>query len=202
MDFILDFFANNFYNCVWLAVILVAFCPTLESKIAIPLAMNTAIWGTHALSPFTAFILSFLGSLLPCYAIMLIIRKIKSKTSGFIIDKILKKYISKSQNLENHKSDFSKYFTLAAFVSVPLPLTGVWSGSLIAGLANLNINYCFIAITIGSLISAAAITLLCTIFENSIAYIFMISLVIIITFMFVDLFISLIKSKAKKKKNS
>lgn len=137
-----------------------------------------------------------------CYAIMLIVRKIKSKTSGFVIDKILKKYISKSQNLENYKSNFSKYFTLAAFVSVPLPLTGVWSGSLIAGLSNLNINYCFIAITIGSLISAATITILCTIFENSIAYIFMISLVIIIAFMFVDLFISLIKSKAKKKKNS
>ena len=198
----MDFFSSNFYNCVWLAVILIAICPTLESKIAIPFAMNTAIWGTHALTPFAAFILSFLGSLLPCYAIMLIVRKIKSKTSGFVIDKILKKYISKSQNLENYKSNFSKYFTLATFVSVPLPLTGVWSGSLIAGLSNLNINYCFIAITIGSLISAAAITILCTLFENSIAYIFMISLVIIIAFMFVDLFISLIKSKAKKKKNS
>lgn len=65
MDFILDFFSSNFYNCVWLAVILIAICPTLESKIAIPFAMNTAIWGTHALTPFAAFILSFLGSLLP-----------------------------------------------------------------------------------------------------------------------------------------
>ncbi len=201
MDFIIDFFSTNFDSCVWLAVILVAFCPTLESKIAIPLAMNTEIWGANALSPLSAFFLGFLGSLLPCYAILFIIRKIKSKTSGFIVDKIFKKYILKSQNLENHKCNFSKYFTLAAFVSVPMPLTGVWAGSLIAGLSNLNINYCFAAITIGSFISAAAVTILCAVFENSIAYIFMISLVIIITFMFVDLFISLIKSKTIKKQN-
>lgn len=200
MNFILDFFTENFYNCVWLLVVIVAICPTLESKIAIPLAMNTALWGTNALSPFFALILSFLGSLLPSYIIMFIVRKIKSRTSGFIINKYLKKYISKSKNLENHKNNFLKYFMLTAFISVPLPLTGVWAGSLIAGLSNLNINYCFISITIGSLISATAITILCTLYENSITYILMISLVIIILFMFIDLFISLLKPKINKNK--
>ncbi len=200
MNFILDFFTENFYNCVWLLVVIVAICPTLESKIAIPLAMNTALWGTNALSPFFALILSFLGSLLPSYIIMFIVRKIKSRTSGFIINKYLKKYISKSKNLENHKNNFLKYFMLTAFISVPLPLTGVWTGSLIAGLSNLNINYCFISITIGSLISATAITILCTLYENSITYILMISLVIIILFMFIDLFISLLKPKINKNK--
>ncbi len=200
MNFILDFFTENFYNCVWLLVVIVAICPTLESKIAIPLAMNTALWGINALSPFFALILSFLGSLLPSYIIMFIVRKIKSRTSGFIINKYLKKYISKSKNLENHKNNFLKYFMLTAFISVPLPLTGVWAGSLIAGLSNLNINYCFISITIGSLISATAITILCTLYENSITYILMISLVIIILFMFIDLFISLLKPKINKNK--
>jgi len=54
MNFLVDFFSNNFENCIWLAIILIAICPTLESKIAIPLAMNTDIWGNNALPPAAA----------------------------------------------------------------------------------------------------------------------------------------------------
>ena len=193
MDFILDFFKDNFANCIWLAVILVAMCPTLESKISIPLAMNTAIWGTNALSPLSAFALSFIGSIVPCYLIMFLVRKIKKKTTCFVVDKLFSRYSSKSQNIDGKSSNFKKYLALTAFVAVPIPLTGVWTGSLIAGLTNLNLHYCFIAITLGALISSGAITLLCTVFENSISYIFMVSLIIIVVFMITDLILSTIK---------
>ena len=83
MNFIVEFLSENFINCVWLAVLLVAMCPTLESKIAIPLAMNTAIWGNNAFSATSAFLLSCIGSILPCYVIMLASRKIKNKANRF-----------------------------------------------------------------------------------------------------------------------
>lgn len=85
MDFLIDFFSNKFSGCVWLITILVSMCPTLESKIAIPLALNTSIWGSSALSPWLALLLSFIGSILPYYIIVFIIRKIKSKTTGFLL---------------------------------------------------------------------------------------------------------------------
>lgn len=195
MDFIIDFFANNFENCVWLAVLIIAICPTLESKIAIPFAMNSAIWASNALSPFTAWLIAFIGSVLPSYLIMLVTRKIKSKTSGFITSRFLQKYSVKGSMIESKKSNFKKYLALTGFVAIPVPFTGVWTGSLIAGLSNLNINYSFLSIAIGSAISAASITIICNLFSNSISYILMISLLIIIVFLFIDLFMCMFKRK-------
>ncbi len=199
MDYILDFFRQNFSNCVWLVIILVAMCPTLESKISLPLALNTAIWGSNILSPLSAFLLSFVGSIIPSYVIMFIIRKLRQKTTGFITNKFLQKYKLRSQNIQNKSSTIKKYIALGVFVAVPLPLTGVWTGSLIAGLSNLNIHYAFLSITIGSLISTSSTLLLCSIFENSITYIFMITLVIIIVVMLGDLIFSLISTNKGRK---
>ncbi len=192
---LVDFLSNNFQDCIWLAILLVALCPTLESKIAVPLAMNSAIWGEGAYTPILAFLISSLGALLPSIIIMFLARKIKKKTTGFVSSKFLNKYVNKSVIIEKRKSNFSKYMALAALVSVPLPLTGVWSGSLIAGLSSLDLKYAFIAIAIGNLISTAAITLLCTLFSNSIMYILIISLVIIILYLTIDMFIGLLKRK-------
>jgi hypothetical protein len=84
---------------------------------------------------------------------------------------------------------------LACFVAVPLPLTGVWSGSLIAGLTSLNINYSFISIVCGSIISCGTMTLLCTLFSNSTTYILIFSLIIVIAFSFINLLSSLFHFK-------
>jgi uncharacterized membrane protein len=198
MNFLTDFISSNFENCIWLAVILVALCPTLEGKIAIPLAMNTAIWGSNALSPILALILAFVGSMIPCFPIIMLTRKLKQKTSGFFTNKFLQKYFVKSYKIENQKSNFKKYLLLTSFVAVPLPLTGVWSGSIIAGISNLKASYSFCSIMIGSLISCLSITLLCAYFKNSISYIFIVSLIIIIAFLFIDLILSLFKQTKKK----
>ncbi len=202
MDFIIDFFVDHFENCVWLAVVLIAICPTLESKIAIPFAMNVSLWGDNALSPILTLFIAFFASLLPSYLIMIIVRKLKGKTTGFISSKFMHRYLTKSAIIENKKSNFKKYLALAGFVAIPLPLTGVWTGSLIAGLSNLDLKFSFLTIAIGTLISTSAITLLCTLFENSISYILIMSLLIIIVFLFVDLFISIIRKyhKAKQRK--
>lgn len=200
MDSIVSFFSQNFSNCVWLAVILVAMCPTLESKISIPLAMNASIWGSESLTAINAFLLSFIGSIIPCYFIILFIRKLKKKTTGFVTNKLLQKYKLKSQNIQNRAGELKKYMALTAFVSVPLPLTGVWTGSLIAGLTNLNIHYSFLAISVGTFISSFSITLLCSVFKNSIMYILIISLIILIIFLLGDLLFSIFNLKRKSKK--
>ena len=97
-------------------------------------------------------------------------------------------------------NNFTKYFMLTAFVAIPLPLTGVWSGSLILGLSNLDIKMGIISIIIGAIISAGMISLICNIFSNSISYILIISFIIILVFLFVDLFISLLREHIKNKK--
>lgn len=191
MKFIID----NFENCIWLAVALISMCPILESKIAIPFAMNSQFWGNSAYSPYLALLISFVSSIIPCIFILLISRKIKSKTTGFLTLKIFQKYKSKSAKIENQQSDFKKYLLLTCFISVPLPLTGVWTGSIIAGLSNLDIKKSFISICIGSFISCLALTILCSLFTNSITYIIMISILIIILFLIFELFFNFINIK-------
>ncbi len=197
MENLIDFFLNNFENCVWLAIMIISLCPSLESKIAIPFAMNTDIWGDKAFSPIMALILSFIGSLLPCFLIMILARKLKKKTSGFVCSKFLNRYFSKSSQIDQKANNFVKYLSLTGFVAIPLPLTGVWASSLIAGFTNLEFKYSFLSIAIGNFISASAITLLCTLFTNSISYILIISLIIIIIFFLFDLFISMFKNFKK-----
>ena len=87
---------DNFSSCVWLAVILVAMIPTLESKIAIPLGMNFALWGSNALSPLSACLLGFLGSIIPAYIIIVMGRSIKKHTSLLLHSRMFKKYSIKS----------------------------------------------------------------------------------------------------------
>lgn len=196
MNNISEFFLNNFSDCVWLVVILFAMIPTLESKIAIPLALNKSIWGAHALSPISALLLAFIGSIIPCYLVILFVRGIRKKTTFFLHSKFLQKYAIKGAQIER-KNNFHKYMSLAAFVSVPIPLTGVWSGSLISGFSNLNIHFSFVSISIGAFVSAGAITLLCCLFDNSISSIFILSLIIIITYLLFDLILSYIKPRKK-----
>lgn len=201
MDNFLDLISVNFQDCVWLAVMLMAMIPTIESKIAIPFGMNTEIWGAGALTGYESFLFAFLGSILPSFFIILIVRKLKSKIAGFMTNKFLQKYYNKSRAVNQAKNNFTKYFMLTGFVAVPLPLTGVWTGSLIVGLSNLDIRYGFLSIVIGAMISAGMITLICEVFSNSITYILIISLIIILLFLFTDLFITIFKELKEKRKD-
>ncbi len=201
MENLLNFFQNNFATCVWLACILVALIPTLESKIAIPFAMSTTIWGTNALPAGFAFLFAFIGSILPSAFAFWIGKKINKHTTGFISEKFAKRYVKKTALIEKQSNVLKKYSLLASFVAIPLPLTGVWTGSLIAGICNLKTGYSLISIVIGSLISCGIITLLCTVFENSITYILLASILIIISYLVVDILITILK-KIKLKKSS
>ena len=198
MDAFTNFLTNSFSNCVWLAVMLVALCPLLESKIAIPIALNSAMWAGNTLSPIYAFFISFLGSSLPCLLVIFVARKIKAKTTGFIANKFASKYLIKANKLSGFNS-FQKYLALCSFSALPLPLTGVWSSSAIAGFTDLKIGKSIISILIGNAISSAIILSLCILFKNSIGYILLFSITIIILFLFIDLFGNAIKTLRNKK---
>ncbi len=51
------------------------------------------------------------------------------------------------------------YLALAIFVGIPLPITGAWTGTLIAWLLDLNRKKSFIAIASGVIIAGVLVTL-------------------------------------------
>lgn len=197
-------FVENFSNYPILAVLLVSMTPTLESKIAIPLALASNIWGKQTLSPILAVTISCLGSLIPAIVIIPTIRLIKKKACGLVLDKFISKIESKYKNnvnkLKNKNDVFKKCVQLATFVAIPLPLTGVYSASIIAGLIDIKFVYAFLAISIGEVMSASIILLLCLFFENSTFYILIASLILVFVYIGINVLANLLKNSKKKEK--
>ncbi len=194
MENFIEFLSTNFSSCIWLAVIFLAMIPTLESKIAIPFAMNTGLWGGLALPAWHALLFSFIGCMLPSILVIFLSKKIKRHTTGFVTNVLKSRYSVKSTLLEKQDGTFKKYLFLTTFVALPLPLTGVWAGSFLGGLSNLKPHWCIISIAIGAFISCSIVTLLCTVLANSVGYILMFSILIVTVFLGIDLIISVIKS--------
>jgi uncharacterized membrane protein len=81
--------------------------------------------------------------------------KFYRKTSNFFIKRIQKK----ANNLEPQINRYG-YIALALFVAVPLPMTGAWTGALMAWLLGLNRKKSFAAISCGVLIAGVMVTLI------------------------------------------
>lgn len=177
----LEFIAENFSDCIYLAVFLVAIFPAIESKVSIPFGLSKPIWGAATLSPFMACLISFVGTMLPSIFVILLTRKLKGKTSGFIYDKFIVRIKAK---IKTHYDKFNEKTTilkkclyLGCFVALPLPLTGVYTGSIIAGLSNLKVWQSYVSIFIGELLTCIGMTIICSLFENSGYYMFLMSII-------------------------
>ncbi len=178
----LEFLVDNFANSVALAVFLVALCPAVESKIALPFALSEPIWGKAVMSPISAFFVVYFGCMLPVALVIWLTKLLKKKTCGFVHEKFTERLSNRYQkNLEkvgSKNNTFQKCLFIAAFVAVPLPMTGVYTGSVIAGLSNLKFWQGFVSIAVGELVSCVVVLVLCLLFENSAFYLLVATLII------------------------
>lgn len=186
----INFFVANFSAHMDLAIFLIAMIPTLECRVAIPFG-----FAFSNLAPLKIYLLSFLGSIVPCIPIIFVIKRIKKGLSNKKFYKDLQnKYQAKIEQLNSKSSLIKKFVYLSLFVAIPLPLTGVWSGSLIAGIVDLPLYYSFISIAIGSMIATALMLLCSLLFGGSVIYLLIASLIIV----FLVFVITLVK-KIKRK---
>ena len=134
-----------------LTVILTAALPVIELRGAIPVGIALG------LSPIHSLILSFIGSMIPVPIILFTIRPIfnylkRTKMFKNLVHRLTKKSLNKSGNIKKYG-----VWGLILFVAIPLPGTGVWSGSLAAALLNMRFKLAFPAIFIGNLIAGILI---------------------------------------------
>ena len=140
-------------------VLILSMVPLIEQRGAIPLGIIG-----YNLNPFAVFAVSFLGSLLPVPFILFFFSYIfewlgKTKILKWFYDFIERK-------VEKGRSKVEKYekWGLILFVAIPLPTTGLWTGSAVAAFLKMDKKKAAIYIIIGGLISAAVITALTMIF--------------------------------------
>jgi uncharacterized membrane protein len=100
-----------------------------------------------------AFLVCFIGNMLPIPFILLFIRKIfalmkKSKALSKVVEKMERRAEKKQDTMLKYKE-----WGLLLFVAIPLPGTGGWTGALIAALMDLRIKKCLPIIAIGVFIA-------------------------------------------------
>ncbi len=177
-----DFFVKTFSDNLPLAIFLIALFPMVESRTAIPLGLSKQLWKTATLSPTAVCLISFVGTMLPAIFVILLARKLKQKTSGFVYDRFISKIQNKirknTDRFDSREGVIKKCLFLVGFVAVPLPLTGVYTGCLIAGFSDLKIWQAFVSILVGEIVSCVGMTLICVLFENSVLYLLIFSLIV------------------------
>lgn len=100
-----------------------------------------------------AFFICYVGNILPLPFILLFIRKIfqflkRFEKIGKLIEKLEIRSMRKSESVKKYR-----LWGLFAFVAIPLPGTGGWTGSLIAALLDMRISHSFPVIAVGVLVA-------------------------------------------------
>lgn len=141
-----------------IAAALLAILPLTELRFALPLAVTTL-----GLDPLPAYIWTVLGNLVPVVLVWLLLPPVISyaRKHNEYLKHLLDEHFAKLE--KKHKERFQKYGSLALFlfVAVPLPGSGVWTGSVLAILFRLDRKRALPAI-IGGLLVAGIIVLLIT----------------------------------------
>lgn len=140
----------------YLLTVLVGMTPIIEIRGAIPLGV------AMKLDPWSAYICSFIGNIIPIFFIVKYIRPLfdffgRWKFFKKIIDWATNKATRKIQ--ENPKLQSAVAFALFVFVAIPLPTTGAWVGSLVANFLDLPLKKAFPPLALG--VAAAGLIVLC-----------------------------------------
>jgi len=136
-----------------LAVLVAAVFPVIEVRGAVPLGIALG------LEPLQALLVSLVGSMLPVPLLLLAVRRLFNCLSRFplcrdVVDRITTRTLAKSRRVQQYG-----LWGLVLYVGVPLPGTGVWTGSLIAVLLGLPLKGALFALFVGDLIAALAVAM-------------------------------------------
>jgi uncharacterized membrane protein len=136
-----------------LKVIGTAALPISELRGAIPIAV-----GVYHFTWYYAYIFSVIGNLLPVPFILLLLNKITPLLSrvGFF-DRLMQWYFKWTKRRSKSVERFG-WLGLTLFVAIPLPVTGAWTGSILAVVLGLKFKYSFSAIILGVIIAGIIVT--------------------------------------------
>jgi len=136
-----------------LAVLAIAASPISELRGAIPIA----IAGFH-FPWYYAFLLAIIGNLLPVPFILLFLDAIIPVLCKVpALDRMIQWFLARTRRRGKIVERYER-IGLALFVAIPLPITGAWTGSIMAALLGMRFKYAFSAIVVGVLIAGVIVT--------------------------------------------
>ena len=158
-----NFIINLFNGDSFWATFFISMVPIIELKGAIPFGMSKDIFGENALSPLRAWLASATGSLVPAFFLVWLFVPImhwlkNTKVFKNMSLKLEQKYSENAKKIEENGNNsklkvLKKWFGLMVFVAIPLPLTGAYTGSAIAGYLNIGYINSMLGIFVGNIIA-------------------------------------------------
>jgi uncharacterized membrane protein len=138
-----------------LVVLIISALPIFELRGAIPVAINLFHFPWYY-----ALLLAIIGNMVPVPIILLFLNAIVRFLSklGFF-DRFFNWLFAYTRKRGGIIERYQR-IGLALFVAIPLPVTGAWTGSLIAVLFGLKFGHSILAIFIGVLIAGIIVTCL------------------------------------------
>ncbi len=140
----------------YIHVFLIAAAPLTELRGAIPYGIF------YNLPVEKVFLTAIAGNVVPVFPLLLFLDFLKEVALKFrytagITEKLLRRIEGKKDVVENYG-----YAGLMVFVAIPFPVTGAYTGSILASMLGLNRGKAFLAICGGILISGIVVTLVST----------------------------------------
>lgn len=138
-----------------LQIFFLSMTPLLELRGAIPFALLF-----YQMDFFSAYFWAVLGNLVPVFVVILFFDSV----SGWLSKKSLLARRFFTFLFQKTRKDHSKrvekygYLALALFTAIPLPISGAWTGSLVAVVFGLNKKWSIVAVATGVLIAGVAVT--------------------------------------------
>lgn len=206
-------FASIFGSNSWLATLIISMIPIVELRGAIPFGAATSFWGENALPLWESFLISLAGSSFICIVLTFLfwpIFKWLKKTRGFkkLADFIERKLSKNSKNIDEktqkenneRKIKLLKIFGVFGFVALPLPLTGVWTGTCLALFVGLSKKETLLTVLPGNLVAGCLMLLISYFFADNTAiilYAFLILVAVFILYEVIKAIVLKIKNKNK-----
>lgn len=211
-EWIQQLFIKIFGSHSEIATFIISMVPIVELRGAIPFGSATSFWGENALPLWESFLISFAGSSLVCVILAFLfwpifnwLKKTKGfkKLANFIENKLNRnsKNIDEKTEKETNKKRivWLKMFGIFAFVAVPLPLTGVWTGTCLALFIGLNRKQSIISAVSGNLVAGGIMTLVSYFFEDDTMIVLLVFLALVVLLILFEVIKSIVKKlKAKK----
>ena len=183
-EWISQLFVNIFGDNSALATILISIIPIIELKGAIPFGMSKSFWGKNALSGVEALLFALLGGLivviLLSFLLSPVVRWLKKRKFFKKLAVGFENHIKEKSTLTKEKKTILKMLGVFLFVAVPLPLTGVWTGTAIAVFSGLKVWQSIICAFCGNVVAGILISFVCSVFPAFTTILFYIVIAIVI----------------------
>ncbi len=207
-DAIVNFFRDLIGND-YITVFIVSMIPFVEVRGSIPIAI------AMGMNAFAALGLAFLGSAIMCPIVLAILRPIlnwlkKFKVFRNLVEAVEDGFKSKAKGVNDKAEKFDKsqierrkMLGLWGFVAVPVPMTGVWTGTAVGAFVELSFLKTVFVVVTGDLVACVIMTFLsvfCAKYIDIILYIVFAIVIVAIIYFIVRIIVKAVK-KSKEKKN-